>query len=301
MEKKRGRKKQTQSPTTNDTETIKVPKKRGRKPKGGKIIVEETKNKVNDVIKPNIILHLKCKLDDITKTNTPLHEYDPDNIENIIHYNIQQQNKGLGLQFDVIDKDEDMSKSNIVSLNMNEEIVKNENVKDISSKLKELSKLLHNNIPVNETSSCFWCTCTFSNHPIFIPQHKQHDIFKCYGHFCSPSCAAGYLFQENIDTSVKYERYQLLNLIYNKVYNYEKNIVPAPSPHYLLDKFCGNLTIDEYRNLMGQDKVIFLMDKPLSRNYPELFEENNELQIHTINTYSKKKKDVSKQNIFHTT
>ena len=301
MEKKRGRKKQTQTPTTDSIESPKVPKKRGRKPKGGKIIVEETINKVNDVIKPNIILHLKCKLDDITKTNTPLHEYDPNNIENIIHYNIQQQNKGVGLQFDVIDNDKDMSNSNIVSLNMNEEIVKNENVKDISSKLKELSKLLHNNIPVNETSACFWCTCTFSNHPIFIPQHKQHDIFKCYGHFCSPSCAAGYLFQENIDTSVKYERYQLLNLIYNKVYNYEKNIVPAPSPHYLLDKFCGNLSIDEYRNLMGQDKVIFLMDKPLSRNYPELFEENNELQIHTINTYSKKKKDVSKQNIFHTT
>ena len=62
MEKKRGRKKQSQTPSTNDTAPIKVPKKRGRKPKGGKIIVEETTNKINDVIKPNIILHLKCKI-----------------------------------------------------------------------------------------------------------------------------------------------------------------------------------------------------------------------------------------------
>ena len=53
------------------------------------------------------------------------------------------------------------------------------NIFRIRSFEKELSKLLHNNIPVNETSACFWCTCTFSNHPIFIPQHKQDDIFKC--------------------------------------------------------------------------------------------------------------------------
>ena len=69
--------------------------------------------------------------------------------------------------------------------------------------------------------------------------------------------------------------------------------------YYLLDKFCGNLTIEEYRTLMEQDKLILVMDKPLSRNYPELFEENNEYHVHTINTFSKKKKDMVKQNIFH--
>ncbi len=301
MESKRGRKKQPQLLDTNTTETTKVPKKRGRKPKGGKIIAEQVKTNIDEVIKPNIILHLKCKLEDITKSEAPLHEYDPNNIENIIHYNIQQQSKGVGLQFDVIENEQPSLNPDIASLNMNEEIVKTETFKDISSKLKQLAKMLYSNIPINENSACFWCTCTFPNQPIFIPQYKQKERYKCYGHFCSPACAAGYLFQENIDTSVKYERYQLLNLIYNKVYNYEKNIVPAPSPHYLLDKFCGNLTIEEYRNLMEQDKVIFVMDKPLSRNYPELFEENNEFQIHTINTFSKKKKDISKQNIFHTT
>ena len=91
----------------------------------------------------------------------------------------------------------------------------------------------------------------------------------------------------------------MLNFIYNGIYNYEKNIVPAPSPYYLLDKFCGNLTIEEYRKLMEQDKLILVMYKPLSRNYPELFEENYEYHVHTINTFSKKKKDMVKQNIFH--
>ena len=300
MEKKRGRKKQSSILSQNDeTTSVKVPKKRGRKPKGGKIIVEDNKNKVVEEIKPNIILHLKCKLDDIKKNDSITPEYDPNNIENIIHYNIQQQNKGMGLQYDIIEQQDTFIESNIQQNNTTDEIITH-NTKDVSSKLKQLSKMLHNNISINENSACFWCTCEFKNQPIFIPKYKKEEVYHSYGHFCSPACAAGYLFQENIDTSVKYERYQLLNFIYNKAYNFEKNIVPAPSPHYLLDKFCGNLSIDEYRNLMEQDKVIFVMDKPLSRNYPELFEENNEFQIHTINTFSKKKRDVSKQNIFQT-
>ena len=294
MEKKRGRKK---NPETIVSETTKIPKKRGRKPKGGKIITETTNNDISQDIKPNIILHLKCKLNDIVKkTDSGLHDYDPDNIETIIHYNINQQNKTGLLQYDNIEQHN--NSTNTYNTHVNEESNKIDNTKDISVKLKELSKMLHNNIQVNDHSACFWCTCNFNNQGIFIPEYKKDETYYCYGHFCSPSCAAGYLFKENIDTSVKYERYQLLNLIYNKVYNFEKNIVPAPSPHYLLDKFCGNLSIDEYRKLMQQDKLILVMDKPLSRNYPELFEENNEYHVHTINTFSKKKKDVSKQNIF---
>ena len=46
------------------TSTI-LPKKRGRKPKGGKIVKNE-KNNINiNIEKKNIILHLKCRLSDI--------------------------------------------------------------------------------------------------------------------------------------------------------------------------------------------------------------------------------------------
>jgi hypothetical protein len=45
--------------------TSNIPKKRGRKPKGGKIVKNE-KNSINvNIEKKNIILHLKCKLSDI--------------------------------------------------------------------------------------------------------------------------------------------------------------------------------------------------------------------------------------------
>ena len=43
----------------------KVHKKRGRKPKGGKIVKNEIKYVNTNVEKKNIILHLKCKLSDI--------------------------------------------------------------------------------------------------------------------------------------------------------------------------------------------------------------------------------------------
>jgi hypothetical protein len=55
-------------------------------------------------------------------------------------------------------------------------------------------------------------------------------------HFVAQSVVA-YLMKESIDDSVKFERYHLLNQTYSKIYNYTRNIKPAPNPYYLLDKF----------------------------------------------------------------
>ena len=72
---------------------------------------------------------------------------------------------------------------------------------------------------------------------------------------CSPECACAHLFNENIDDNTKFERYQLLNFIYGGIYNYTKNIKPAPNPYYTLDKYYGNLTIQEYRQLLEFDQL----------------------------------------------
>ena len=70
-------------------------------------------------------------------------------------------------------------------------------------------------------------------------------MFHVYGCFCSPECACAFLMNDkNIDTSTKFERYYLLNFIYGKIYNYEKNIKPAPSPYYLLDKYYDQLNFE---------------------------------------------------------
>ena len=97
-----------------------------------------------------------------------------------------------------------------------------------------------------------------------------------YGCFCSPECAVAYLMNESIDSSTKFERYHLLNHIYTKIYDYKKNIKPSPNPHYMLEKYYGNLSIQEYRSLLRNERLFLIVDKPLTKVLPELHEDNDE-------------------------
>jgi len=57
----------------------KIHKKRGRKPKGGKIVKNETHAQSSSVGKKSIILHLKCKLCDLSNTViSDLSKYNPE-------------------------------------------------------------------------------------------------------------------------------------------------------------------------------------------------------------------------------
>jgi hypothetical protein len=44
----------------------------------------------------------------------------------------------------------------------------------------------------------------------------------------------------------------------------------------MLEKFCGNLTIQEYRSLLRNERLFLIVDKPLTRILPELHEDNDE-------------------------
>jgi GTP cyclohydrolase II len=225
-------------------EPIVPQRKRGRKPKGGKIITITEETKKNDIFSTNVIVHLKCKKSDILPT---------DEISNVnVSSYIEKENE----QYEAVVMEKQIEKR-----------------KTIHDKLKQLQVNLHNNV-VNETASaCFWCTYNFNNLPIFIPKFEINKTYHVYGCFCSPECACAHLMNENIDSSVKFERYHLLCYIYSKVYDYKQNIKPAPDPRYTLKKFYGNLTIEEYRELFDSEKHLFIIDKPISRELPELHEE----------------------------
>ena len=98
-----------------------------------------------------------------------------------------------------------------------------------------------------------------------------------------------YLKNEDIDSSRKWERYTLLNNTYSKIYDYEKNIKPAPNPFYTLDKYYGNLSIDEYRKLLNNERILMIVDKPMTKVLPELYEENNEIPFINNNLLNKTK------------
>jgi hypothetical protein len=149
-------------------------------------------------------------------------------------------------------------------------------LKDVHQKLKRLRVQFYKNTLNDKKSACFWCTCDFDNEPCYIPKYEMDETVCGYGCFCRPECAVGYLMNESINDSTKFERYQLLNQIYSKVYGFKKNIKPAPSPYYLLDKFYGSLSIQEYRKLLKTEHMLLVLDKPLTRILPELHDDNDE-------------------------
>ena len=163
------------------------------------------------------------------------------------------------------------------------------NVKEMSSKIKQLKiQLYKNSLNSEKKSACFWCTYDFDNCPCYIPKYEMDGTIYGYGSFCRPECAVAYLMKETIDDSTKFDRYHLLNQIYSKVYDCKKNIKPAPDPHYLLDKFYGNLNIQEYRRLLKTEHLLLVVDKPLTRILPELHEDTDDAftKIYGIKTTS---------------
>ena len=271
-----------------DGSTNVVHKKRGRKPKGGKLI-EDKKEVIEVIQKPNIILHLNCKLSEITSNEL---KYNP-NIDNIIefdnNYNIfnTANSETLNINSNSNSNSVNVNSVNVNSVNVNSVNVNpflyekkqlNDNIadnKNIYKKLQDLSKQLKSN-NITKKCACFWCTYDFDNDPIMIPKYELKGIYHCYGNFCSPECAASFLMNENIDSSKKFERYYLLNNVYCKIYNYEKNIKCAPSPFYMLEKYYGNLNIQEYRKLLKNERLLLLVEKPLAKLLPELYDENED-------------------------
>ena len=266
-----------------------VAKKRGRKPKGGKIIQQNILNNSQKDDKQNIILHLKCSLKDIENddynNNIESFNFNLSKTElcyQIIDSPIIQQNE-------IKDEVQNNSKDEITN-ECKDEIID----KEIWRKLKVLEHNLHVNNISDKKSACFWCSYEFDNNPIYIPKYFIKDSYSVYGCFCSPECAVAHLMEENIDSSTKFERYYLMNHIYSKIYNYTKNIKPAPNPYYMLNKYYGNLTIQEYRSLLKSERLFLIVDKPLTRVLPEFHEDNDEFIINSkiipSNNYQVKKR-----------
>lgn len=253
-----------------------IGKKRGRKPKGGKIIQQIIPSTNIKETKPNVILHLKCSIKDLTSNlfSSNLEGFSFNNntnlsfINNVNNVN-EYSNKVSEIDdnIDIIDYEFDSNKN------------KENDIREIWKKLKILEHNLHVNNIDNKKSACFWDTYEFDNPPVYIPKHFINDCYNVYGCFCSPECAVAYLMEENIDSSIKFERYQLMNHIYSKVYNYNKNIKPSPNPYYMLEKYYGNLSIQEYRSLLQIERLFLVVDKPLTRIMPELHEDNDEFII----------------------
>ena len=306
MPKKRGRpSKKTKAATvasdgvvaasadTNDGHEPKAPKKRGRKPKGGQLLDIKSATNNSSVFEiQNVIVHLKCKSQEVITNNNKnkITFMSLDEKTDIgSHYKSSQTAVSSGLVsgcdhsqmsepteitglFPPPNQCGAMGKDAVGNKNVELPKVKSKNLPDITieKKLKELQKHLTGNAVETCSSACFWCSYSFENPAIYIPKFVLNDVYHVYGCFCSPECACGFLMNEHIDESMKYERYALLCNLYAKIFEYKKSITPAPDPYYTLEKYFGNMTIGEYRALSSTNRFLFVVEKPLTREIPEI-------------------------------
>lgn len=306
VKKKRGRKKketEEESPIVAEDSPVtadKLPKKRGRKPKGGKLIATPVADNHERMSVANIILHLKCSLDSLNYNEDPdSHilrnptEYIPDPPPDIMAYipsststfshfgpdnNAQTNNSAYTNSTTVLHGINNHECTTCSRANNTETNDADISMKDVHAKIKQIKLQLYHNSNPDKKSACFWCTYDYDNPTCYIPKYEVDGELCGYGSFCRPECAVAYLLKENIDDSIKFERYHLLNKLYSVVYNFKKNIKPAPDPHYLLDKFYGNLTIQEYRKLMKTDHMLLVIEKPMARILPELHENTDDME-----------------------
>lgn len=287
-------------PADKTSTTPAIAKKRGRKPKGGKIIQQMVPLTPTKEAKPNVILHLKCSLKDLQSNNM----FGP-NLESFSFSNGFGETstaENVLISFAPPPCNDDTDQHSVAEDNESKgsnHAMCTADIRDIWKKLKVLEHNLHVNNTDNKKSACFWDTCEFDNPPVYIPKHYMNDSYQVYGCFCSPECAVAHLMEENIDSSVKFERYQQINHIYSKVYNYDRNIKPAPNPYYMLEKYYGNLSIQEYRSLLRNERLFLVVDKPLTRVMPELHEDNDDFIINNkiipSNNFQMKKRLQKKQ------
>lgn len=292
-------------PLEEEPKEINVIKKRGRKPKGGKLIYKQPETNSVPSSVANVILHLKCSLHDLNDYNQKISkmvtnpmEYNPSIPPDIVTYNGDSQAFSEYVDTDIVENepvDQAYQKSKnppfvcslCKSIPDSEDLPSEDtdiHIKDINYKLKKLKINLYKNNHSDKKSACFWCTYEYDNPSCYIPKYDMDDKLFGYGSFCRPECAVAYLMKENIDDSTKFERYHLLNQIYSKIYDFKKNIKPAPNPYYLLDKFYGNLSIQEYRKLLKTEHMLLVIEKPMTRILPELHEDNDDMMMNIYGT-----------------
>jgi hypothetical protein len=138
--------------------------------------------------------------------------------------------------------------------------------------------------PEKSVYDCMWCRFPFDNTPWAIPYRLTiNDKFEVFGNFCSPNCAAAYIF-DSFDDDEMWDRYALLNMLYQRVYNLPGAVVKASPDVLFLKKLGGILSIEEYREISGNpNKSYFLKMPPMVSIIPSveelqqtsLFNENN--------------------------
>jgi len=115
-------------------------------------------------------------------------------------------------------------------------------------------------LPDSTDVACFWDCAPFRGVPCVIPTMIEEEIWRVYGNFCCPECAAAYLFNEKLGLHVQWERYALLNRLY--AVNSE-SVRLAPS-RTVLRLFGGPMDVADFRSTVAEKRMrIDVMTPPM--------------------------------------
>jgi len=116
-------------------------------------------------------------------------------------------------------------------------------------------------LPEGTEVACFWDCHPFRGTPCAIPMVIEEGIWRVYGNFCSPECAAAHLFHERLDSNVQWERYALLNRLYAPTS--ETGVRLAPSRN-IIRLFGGSLDVLDFRAINTEQRMrIDVMTPPM--------------------------------------
>jgi len=116
-------------------------------------------------------------------------------------------------------------------------------------------------LPEGIDIACFWDCHPFRGQSCAIPVVIEEGIWRVYGNFCSPECAAAHLFNERLDSNVQWERYALLNRLYAP--SSETGVRLAPSRN-IIRLFGGPLDVSDFRAINKDARMrIDVMTPPM--------------------------------------
>ena len=288
--------------------------RRGRKPNSAKIMDNVHAININTLQHldnnhlPTTILHLKCRLTDTLEMNNytfcdlshtshlNANAFDlsasesktADALNTTLNYSqiLDQANctQYETLPVSITDENNGInSKQQLIATTTTSLTQPKHKLKELNKKIKHLDFILSSNIEIKK-SACFWCTEKFDGPAMYIPKACVNNVFQVYGNFCSLECGAAHLMKMPMHQSTVMEQYALMHSLYlDRQPNFMDCIKPAPEPRYMLDKFLGNLSIEEYRELNRNGRFFILLDKPVVKITPEYHEEYSNFKIQETN------------------
>jgi hypothetical protein len=291
--------KETQNENLDKLETeipVKILKKRGRKPSGKVLDINNMENNnVTSSLDPEkecLIIHLPINMKDIEKYNNPDFNNKVNKLEKISEHSEKEPEFNSNIFMDL-----STSELHVTETNDNKKKCYNcqylsERCNALHQKLQEVSNIkdihdsmvnkIHDctiNIVDNElfkwkestNLSCWWCVHPFSNPPFGLPIKFENNKYEVQGCFCSLNCAKAYNIKEN-----NYRTSEINSLIEDfrrEIFGITSHPVATAPPRQSLNIFGGYLSIDNFRKEFYQMNKNIIHLSPTVAPVRNFFEE----------------------------